>query len=228
MAAGVAHEVNNPLAGILMYAEILRESLKDRPQDLADIQEIIDQTLRCKKIVAELLEFSRRSVGKVSAFQMEELVKKSLNLLVDHALFQDIEVNVDVEPDMPEVIGDMGQLQQVLMNLFINAADAMEGKGKLEVKARFNSDDERFVISVSDTGPGIPQGLRDKIFEIFFTTKPVGKGTGLGLSISKKIVEELHGGSLSVDSPPQGGTTFLIELPLGFLEHSESAEVFLD
>ncbi|MFP4036566.1 MAG: ATP-binding protein [Desulfobacteraceae bacterium] len=228
MAAGVAHEVNNPLAGILMYAEILKESLKDRPQDLLDIQEIIDQTLRCKKIVAELLEFSRRSVGKVSAFQMEELVKKSLNLLIDQALFQDIEVNVELEPDMPEVIGDMGQLQQVLMNLFINAADAMEGKGKLEVKASFNSDDERFVIRVSDTGPGIPQGLRDKIFEIFFTTKPVGKGTGLGLSISKKIVEELHGGSLSVDSPPQGGTTFLIELPLGFLEHSESAEVFLD
>ncbi len=228
MAAGVAHEVNNPLAGILMYAEILKENVKDRHQDLQDIQEIIDQTLRCKKIVAELLEFSRRSVGKVSTFQVEELINKSLNLLIDQALFQDIEVRVAVESGMPEMIGDMGQLQQVLMNLFINAADAMEGRGKLEVEACYNPREERFIITVSDSGPGIPQELRDKIFEIFFTTKPVGKGTGLGLSISKKIVEELHGGALSAHSPPQGGTTFLIELPRGFLEHSESAEVFVD
>jgi len=228
MAAGVAHEINNPLAGILMYAEILRDSLKYNKQDLEDIQEIIDQTLRCKKIVAELLEFSRRSVGRVSTFRVDDLVDKSLNLLVDQALFQDIEVLVDLEPDLPPMSGDQGQLQQVLTNLFINAADAMKGRGKLHINARYESRQNRFVLSVSDTGPGVPEELRDKIFDIFFTTKPVGQGTGLGLSISKKIIE-LHGGTLSLHSPPHGGATFTMELPLGFLEDAQSeTELFVE
>ena len=145
MAAGVAHEINNPLAGILMYAEILKESLLNQQQDIDDIQEIIDQTLRCKTIVSELLEFSRQSVGKVSAIDLEDLVRKSLNLLVDQALFQDIDVRVDIEPDFPRMAGDLGQLHQVFTNLFINAADAMEGKGVLEVKARYHPEKERFV-----------------------------------------------------------------------------------
>ncbi len=228
MAAGVAHEINNPLAGILMYAEILRDSLKDNKQQLEDIQEIIDQTLRCKKIVAELLEFSRRSVGRVSTFRVEDLVDKSLNLLVDQALFQDIEVLVDLEPDLPPMSGDQGQLQQVLTNLFINAADAMKGRGKLHISAQYESRQNRFVLSVSDTGPGVPEELRDKIFDIFFTTKPVGQGTGLGLSISKKIIE-LHGGTLSLHSPPHGGAAFIMELPLGFLEDAQSeTELFVE
>ncbi len=227
MAAGVAHEINNPLAGILIYAEILKESVKDDKQSLEDVQEIIDQTLRCKGIVAELLEFSRRSVGKVSTFSLEDLVGKSLSLLVDQALFQDIDVRVELEPDIPSVSGDLGQLQQVLTNLFINAADAMEGKGTLEVRGRYDPPRNRFEIHVSDTGPGVPESFLDKIFEIFFTTKPVGKGTGLGLSISKKIIE-LHGGSLSVVSPPGGGTTFTIKLPLGFLEDTgDESDVFV-
>jgi PAS domain S-box-containing protein len=227
MAAGVAHEINNPLAGILMFAEILMENIKENKQPIDDINEIIEQTLRCKKIVAELLEFSRRSVGKVSLFSLDELINKSLGLLVEQAIFQDIDVRVSIEPQIPRLAGDLGQIQQVFTNLFINAADAMEGKGKLEVEAVYNDKNDRFRITVSDTGPGIPDDLRDKIFEIFFTTKPVGKGTGLGLSISKKIVE-LHGGSLIVESPPQGGTTFTIELPLGVLEESEDSDVFVD
>ncbi len=228
MAAGVAHEINNPLAGILMYAEVLKESLKENKQSIEDIQEIINQTLRCKDIVAELLEFSRRSVGRVSTFPLEDLVQKSLNLLIDQALFQDIEVRVEVARDIPSVCGDFGQLQQVLTNLFINAADAMEGKGRLTVQGKYDHKNNGFEILVSDTGPGIPEAVRDNIFEIFFTTKPVGKGTGLGLSISKRIIE-LHGGSLTVESPSRGGTTFSIKLPLGFLEETESeADVFIE
>lgn len=227
MAAGVAHEINNPLAGILMYAEILRESIKENKQDLEDIDEIIQQTLRCKKIVAELLEFSRRSVGRVTTFSLDDLINKSLSLLVEQAIFQDIEVRVSIEPQMPRVAGDPGQLQQVFTNLFINAADAMEGRGRLDVEASYDGATDRFVIRVTDTGPGIPEEVKDKIFEIFFTTKPVGKGTGLGLSISKKIVE-LHGGDISVHTPPEGGTTFTIELPLGFLEEPEESDVFVD
>lgn len=228
MAAGVAHEINNPLAGILMYAEILKESFKDNKQNLEDIQEIIYQTLRCKEIVAELLEFSRRSVGKVSTFSLDDLIRKSMNLLIDQAQFQDIEVRINVEPDIPTVSGDLGQLQQVLTNLFINAADAMEGKGRLEVRGRYDHYKDCFEITVSDTGPGIPQDIREKVFEIFFTTKPVGRGTGLGLSISKKIIE-LHGGSLLLQSPSGGGTTFTIRLPIGFLQESsnEESELFI-
>lgn len=213
MAAGVAHEINNPLSGVLIYAELLKEALSGRPEHIKDVQEIIDQTLRCKKIVSELLEFSRQSIGKTSSFSLHRLINQCLNLLIHQALFQNIQVSTRIDRDIPQMVGDMGQLQQVFTNLFINAAHAMDGKGKLRITCDYNADDGRFILKVSDTGPGIPEALRDKIFDIFFTTKEVGKGTGLGLSISKNIVE-LHGGSITFECPPGGGTTFIIELPL--------------
>jgi PAS domain S-box-containing protein len=226
MAAGVAHEINNPLSGILIYAELLKESLNGDEEKRRDAQEIIDQTLRCKKIVSDLLEFSRQSVGKVSAFTIEALIDKSLNVLINQASFQDIGVRKQIQGDMPEMIGDLGQLQQVITNLFINAADAMNGKGSLAISAGYDPDRGVFTIKVADSGPGIPESLRDKIFDIFFTTKPVGKGTGLGLSISQNIVK-LHGGSLTFHCPPEGGTTFVIEMPLGFVEPPAEEPLFL-
>jgi len=226
MAAGVAHEINNPLAGALIYAELLKERLSDDPQGQNDIQEVIDQTLRCKKIVAELLEFSRQSIGQTSSFSLGYLINQCLNLLVNQALFHNIRVVTEIDPDMPEMVGDIGQLQQVFTNLFINAVDAMEGKGLLTVAAGYQSEPSRFVIKVSDTGPGIPIELRDKIFEIFFTTKPVGKGTGLGLAITRNIIQ-LHGGTIAIECPPDGGTAFLIELPLEFSETPTSEPVFV-
>ena len=213
MAAGVAHEINNPLSGVLIYAELLKESLKNDAQNLEDAEEIIRQTLRCKRIVSELLEFSRQSIGKQSAFKLEDLIDTCLNILVKQAAFQDIRVSKKIEPNMPTMLGDMGQLQQVFTNLFINASDAMNGVGKLTIKAGYNSNESRFVIHVSDEGPGIPEKMRGKIFDMFYTTKPVGKGTGLGLSISQNIIN-LHGGSIRFECPPEGGTTFIIELPL--------------
>ncbi len=226
MAAGVAHEINNPLAGIMIYAELLKEALKDDEKNLNDIQEVVDQTIRCKKIVAELLEFSRQTVGKISSFSLEDMIEKTLNILINQALFQNIKVSKHMGPDIPGMAGDMGQLQQVFTNLFINAADAMGGRGRLSIKARYDTETNQFVILVSDTGPGIPKELRDKIFDIFFTTKPVGKGTGLGLSICKRIVE-LHGGNLRVECPPEGGSTFIVELPLGFVEKPEAEPLFI-
>ena len=226
MAAGVAHEINNPLAGIMMYAELLKEELVNNPQHLSDIQVVIDQTIRCKKIVSDLLEFSRQSVGKAVSFSLPKMIDKSLALLVHQALFQDIEVHLDMEEDMPEMIGDLGQLQQVITNLFINAADAMEGKGNIRVDAKFIPDDNQFEITLADSGPGIPQADRDKIFDIFFSTKPVGKGTGLGLSISQNIIK-LHGGTMAVDCPPEGGTVFKIRLPLGFVEQAVEEPIFI-
>ncbi|MBW2117879.1 MAG: PAS domain S-box protein [Deltaproteobacteria bacterium] len=226
MAAGVAHEINNPLAGIMIYAELLKEALKDDKNNLSDIQEVIDQTLRCKKIVAELLEFSRQTVGKISSFSLEEMIEKTLNILINQVIFQNIEVIKDIKTDIPEMAGDIGQLQQVFSNLFRNAADAMGGRGKLTINARYDTDKNQFGIRVCDTGPGVPEELRSKIFDIFFTTKPVGKGTGLGLSICKKIIE-LHGGNLMVECPPEGGTTFIVELPLGFVEKPEEEALFI-
>ena len=223
MAAGVAHEINNPLSGVLIYAELLKEDLKDQPRHLDDVQEIIDQTLRCKKIVAEMLEFSRQSVGKTSSFSLNYLLNKCLDLLINQAIFHDIEVANEIETDMPEMVGDMGQLQQVFTNLFINAAHAMNSKGKLGIKADFDQMNSMFTISISDTGPGIPEDLRSKIFDIFFTTKPVGTGTGLGLSISQNIIK-LHGGSITFACPQSGGTVFVVKLPLEFKEEKQSEE----
>ncbi len=230
MAAGVAHEINNPLSGIMIYAELIKKNLENLPseneQNIKDVQEIIDQTIRCKKIVSELLEFSRQTVGKVSSFNVEELIDKTLNLLINQALFQNVEVKKEIEAGLPDMVGDMGQLQQVFTNLYINAADAMGGKGQLKITARFDVKREYFILTVADTGPGIPHDLKDKIFDIFFTTKPVGKGTGLGLSITKNIIE-LHGGNIMVDSAPGRGTVFIIELPLGFVEQQNDEPVFI-
>jgi len=226
MAAGVAHEINNPLSGILIYTELLKESLKERPEVLKDLQEIIDQTLRCKTIASELLEFSRKSAGKISFFSLDDLISKCLALLINKASFQNIAVTTNIDVNMPNLTGDMSQLQQVFTNLFINAADAMEGKGKLHIRAAFDQDRSLFVIQVADTGPGIPQECRDKIFDIFFTTKPAGKGTGLGLSVSQNILK-IHGGHIAFECPPEGGTVFRVELPLSHPGLASEGAVFI-
>lgn len=226
MAAGVAHEINNPLSAILLYAELLKEAFQERKGDLKDVQEIIAQTLRCKKIVSDLLEFSRKSAGMTSSFSLGQLLQKCLELLIHKAAFQNIRVEMFMEERMPNIVGDMSQLQQVFTNLFINAADAMEGKGKLEIRADFLPEKNMFLIKVTDTGPGIPEDIRDKVFDIFFTTKPVGKGTGLGLSISQNIIK-IHGGSLTFHCPDEGGTTFLIELPATYAGATEEERAFI-
>jgi PAS domain S-box-containing protein len=226
MAAGVAHEINNPLSGILIYTELLKESLKDRPEILKDLQEIVDQTLRCKRIASELLEFSRKSAGRISSFSLDDLLSKCLALLINKASFQNIAVTTNMDADMPNLTGDMSQLQQVFTNLFINAADAMEGKGRLHIRACFDRDRSLFVIRVADTGPGIPQECRDKIFDIFFTTKPAGKGTGLGLSVSQNILK-IHGGRIAFECPPEGGTVFTVELPLSHPGLSSEGGAFI-
>ncbi len=226
MAAGIAHEINNPLSGILIYAELLKESLQDSAKYLTDIQEIIDQTLRCKQIVSELLEFSRQSVGKTSSFNVEQFINKCLNLMIHQASFQNIEVKKHFASNLPDLVGDMGQLQQVFTNLFVNAADAMGGKGQIIITATYDNAQSLFLFRVQDTGPGIPKEQRRRIFDMFYTTKPAGKGTGLGLSISEKIIK-LHGGKIRVDCPPEGGTTFTIELPCEFVEACGEQPVFV-
>lgn len=226
MAAGVAHEINNPLSAIMIYAELLKEGLANHPQHVKDLQEIVDQTLRCKTIVSELLEFSRQSTGKRSSFSLEDLINKCLELLIHKANFQNIQISREMERGIPNTVGDMSQLQQVFTNLFINAADAMEGRGRLDIKANYDPDRAMFIIRVSDSGPGIPETIGEKVFDIFFTTKPAGKGTGLGLSISQNIIK-IHGGNLFFECPSGGGTTFIIEIPLEHAGVSSVENVFI-
>ncbi|MDD2902779.1 MAG: PAS domain S-box protein [Syntrophales bacterium] len=221
LAAGVAHEINNPLAGILIYAEIMKRDLEENAQARENLEVIISQTVRCQQIVTRLLEFSRQSLGQKTLFDLNEIIIRCVELISHQPLFHNIEVNRELDPELPQIIGDPGQLQQVFTNLLLNAADAMGGQGKITIGSRPAAGNEGAVLTFADTGPGIPVEIRDKIFEPFFTTKPPGKGTGLGLSIVYGVLQR-HGGAIEVASGPAGGTTFTIKLPLESPEQSET------
>jgi two-component system NtrC family sensor kinase len=215
LAAGVAHEINNPLAGILIYAELLQRDLAEDASERDNVDAIISQTLRCKQIVTRLLEFSRPSLGQKTIFDVNEAIQRCVDLIGHQAFFHNIEVVLKLDPELPQIFGDPGQLQQVFTNLLINAADAMSGQGRITIASRLGPLQEGVIITFTDTGKGIPPEIKDKIFEPFFTTKAPGKGTGLGLSIVYGVIKH-HGGTIDAESPPEGGTTFTIRLPLEF------------
>ncbi len=224
LAAGVAHEINNPLAGILIYAELLQRQGDALGEGKEFVDEIIGQTLRCQKIVSRLLEFSRQSLGERTLVDLNGVIGRVLDLILHQSLFHNIEVRQDLNPELPHIVGDQGQLQQVLTNLLINAADAMAGQGSITITTRPVDGAEGVILEFSDTGPGIPADILDKIFEPFFTTKPVGQGTGLGLSIVYSVIRR-HGGKIDIVSRPGEGTTFRITLPLDHLP-PEGEEAF--
>jgi len=213
LAAGVAHEINNPLAGILIYAELLQRDLEEGSPLRVNLEEIISQTLRCKQIVTRLLEFSRQSLGQKTLCDVNEVIRRCVDLIRHQPFFHNIAIIEDLDAELPQIIGDPGQLQQVFTNLLLNAADAMEGQGCITITSRPEALKEGVVLTFTDTGKGIPTEIRDRIFEPFFTTKPPGKGTGLGLSIVFGVIQR-HGGAIEAESPPAGGTTFTIRLPL--------------
>jgi PAS domain S-box-containing protein len=219
LAAGVAHEINNPLAGILIYAEILKRDLEENAGVRENLEVIINQTVRCQQIVTRLLEFSRQSLGQRTLFDLNEVMNRCVDLIRHQPLFHNIEINRELDPELPQIIGDPGELQQVFTNLLLNAADAMNGRGKIHLTSR-PADGGGVVLTFEDSGPGIPQDIKDKIFEPFFTTKPPGKGTGLGLAIVYGVLQR-HGGTIEMDSPRPGGTIFTIRLPLDSPEPRE-------
>jgi signal transduction histidine kinase len=178
-----------------------------------DIQEIITQTMRCKEIVARLLEFSRQSVNQRFNYDINSAIRRSVELLTHQALFHNVEFVFDLLEDIPTMIGDPGQLQQVFINLLINAGTAMSGRGKLTITSRFDQFSEQVILEFADTGPGIPEEIISKVFEPFFTTKAPGEGTGLGLSVAYGIIQQ-HGGTMSVSNAPSGGAVFTVVLPL--------------
>ncbi len=220
LAAGIAHEINNPLSGILIFADILmRDLTPPNPQWSQDLQEIITQTMRCKEIVARLLEFSRQSVNQRFNYDINSIIRRSAELLTHQALFHNVEFVFDLREDIPAMVGDPGQLQQVFINFIINAGTAMKGRGKITFASRFDPVSGQVILEFADTGPGIPPEIISKVFEPFFTTKAPGEGTGLGLSVAYGIIQQ-HGGTMSVSNAPSGGAVFTVALPLECPERS--------
>jgi len=217
LAAGVAHQLNNPLGGISLFTKLILEEydLEEKIKD--DLNRILKDTQRCSDTVKELLEFARQTSQFMKPCEINRAITRTLFLLENQALFQNIITENDLNPDLPAIKADVQQLNHMFMNIILNAAQAMEGKGTLTIKTSFNKDKDHVCIEISDTGPGIPEDIKSNIFEPFFTTKEEGKGTGLGLSIVYGIVEN-HKGSVQVTSETGKGTTFHIELPINDLE----------
>lgn len=210
LAAGAAHEINNPLTGILGYSDLLVDdpSLGDRQRAVAD--KIRTLARRIKTLVTSLLSFARRVPSEKTSLDLNQVVETALHLSNMDLRDKKIEVDVLPDADLPPVHGDANQLLQVCFNLMSNAVDAIEEVGGGRITIRTDHDLQKVLVEFSDSGPGIksPQ----QVFDPFFTTKPVGKGTGLGLSICYGIVQE-HGGRITCWNRPEGGATFLVELP---------------
>jgi PAS domain S-box-containing protein len=212
LAAGVAHQLNNPLGGITLFAKLLMEEYDLEEGAQEDLRRILRDAKRCRDIVKELLEFTRQTRHLMRPHNVNQAIDRTLFLLENQVLFQNITIAKDLDPALPLVQADIQQLNHLFMNIILNAVQAMQEKGKLTVKSYSLVDNNRVCIEISDTGPGIPAGILPRIFEPFFTTKEEGKGTGLGLSLAYNIVKN-HGGSINTASKLQGGTTFIIELP---------------
>lgn len=210
-AAGLAHEVNTPLAGISSYAQMLIDetSSSDPRRDL--LERIEMQTFRASEIVNNLLNFARFSDSDFEEVNINNLMMDTLSLLEHQFRNSNVEIELDCDPTLPRTIGNGGKLQQVFMNLFLNAKDSMPRGGRLTIRT-FKRASELF-IEVNDTGTGISREDIKRIYDPFFTTKSVGEGTGLGLSVSYGIIQE-HSGRISVESELGKGTTFSVALPL--------------
>ncbi len=220
LAAGIAHEINNPLGGILIYSHLLLEDTKKNSPHYENLRKIVKETSRCKDIVKGLLEFARPKEPEMSSVDINEIVEKSLSIVERQVLFQNIKIKRNYDSNLPRTIADGGQLQQVFTNIIINAAEAMDGKGTLTLTTQLDDDGKNIRISFADTGHGMSEEDKRRIFEPFFTTKEVGKGTGLGLSISYSIIQK-HEGKIDVDSEQGKGLTFAVTIPVKLEDNNE-------
>ncbi|PIR20052.1 MAG: hybrid sensor histidine kinase/response regulator [Deltaproteobacteria bacterium CG11_big_fil_rev_8_21_14_0_20_47_16] len=213
LAGGIAHEINNPLGGILAFTQLLIRDCTGESAMKGDLEEIERAAVRCKKIVSDLLDFSRLSKPKDRQWlDVNPLLEKLFPFLKMEFKSWNIDLVTDLDASIPKAFGSANQLQQVFLNLITNACHAMPKGGTLTVKTQISRDKSSVVVRIVDTGVGIPKANLAKIFDPFFTTKEPGKGTGLGLSVSYRIIKE-HKGSIVVDSELGRGTTFSVELP---------------
>jgi len=212
LAAGIAHEINNPLTGVLTYAHMLKKKPDQDSRQQEDLDVIIHETTRVRDIVRGLLDFARQSPAAMASLDVNDVIRQTMLLLRNQKEFRKVAIREELANDLPMIRGDKNQLQQVFLNLALNACEAMPAGGTLTVATA--AEGGGVVISMEDTGCGIKKEDLGNIFDPFYTTKPVGKGTGLGLSVSYGIVEQ-HGGRIEVESQVNVGTTFTVSLPTG-------------
>ena len=223
LAAGIAHELNNPLTGVLTFATLVRKQLPPDSSEAEDLDLVIQETRRCATIIRRLLDFAREKAPEKSYADLNTLVDETAELIRQSLQGADIELSMDLDPELPPVWVDEDLIKQVVMNILVNAQHAVEENGRISVRTRLcqagphqgeaESAEPMVEISIRDTGCGISEENLQKIFDPFFTTKGVGRGTGLGLSVSHGTIEA-HGGSIEVDSTVGEGTEFRIYLPL--------------
>ncbi|MBE0584742.1 MAG: GAF domain-containing protein [Desulfofustis sp.] len=211
MAAGIAHEINNPLAGILLYSSNLAKKVSDGTPLKEGLEIIIDETIRCRTIIQELLDFSREREPQKIPTNVNDIIEKTLAILENEFKLNRVKLSKNLAENMPKTMLDGNQIEQVFINLIINSIQALPEGGTVTIISRVNTDKEIVTVEIADDGDGIDQEALDKIFEPFFSTK--AKGTGLGLSVSYGIIHK-HQGHIQVDSELGRGTRFLIEIPL--------------
>jgi len=209
LAAGVAHEINNPLTGILTNSSLMLQDLDADDPRHDDLQIIVDETLRCRKIVKGLLDFARQTAPLKQAVNLNQVVDDVLNLVKNQAAFRNINFATELADGLPTVLADKDQMRQVVLNIVLNAGEAVPGGGEIRVTTQLDPTDH-VCLTISDTGPGIPETIKSRLFEPFFTTKTTG--TGLGLAIAYGIMER-HRGTIDILSSPGEGTTIRLRLP---------------
>ncbi len=212
LVAGIAHEINNPLTGILVFSSLISNDKRLDPALKNDLATVIQETERCAIIVKGLLDFSRESVPQKNWTSINDILDASLALVRNQAQFHNIEIIRDYSAEIPAILADPHQIEQVFINILLNASHAMEEGGTLRIVTELCPEHGGVIIRIADTGCGIPEENLSKIFDPFFTTKQT-KGTGLGLSVSYGIINS-HGGIIEVESKVGVGTTFIIHLPL--------------
>jgi two-component system NtrC family sensor kinase len=213
LAAGVAHELNNPLQGIVAYSHLLLEKVPCEDPMTGSLEKIVTQADRCTDIIRGLLDFSRQTKPQKMPVNVNHILLECLALVEKQPIFHNIEIEKDFVGNLPLVSADPTQIQQVFINMIINAAEAMEGGGRLTLETRYDPDDNSVDVMFTDTGHGIREEDMASLFDPFFTTKQVGHGTGLGLAISYGIVRK-HKGAIYVESEVGKGTTFIVSLPV--------------
>jgi len=212
LAAGVAHEINNPLGTILLFSDIMRKELPADDPRRDDVTMIIDEATRCKTIVSDLLNFARQNEVLAQTTDVNALLADTIEQIAVQPVFDGVSVVSQLDPALPNIQADPAQLREVFVNLMTNAAEAMEGGGSLTITTS-SAEDEMIKIAFQDTGCGIPEQNLSKIFTPFFTTKAIGRGTGLGLAIVYGIIK-MHRGQIYVESEVGVGSTFTITLPV--------------
>ena len=213
LAAGVAHEINNPLGSILLFADTLYREAGEKDRQQEDLKMIVQETLRCKKIVSDLLSFARQQDILAQESDVHEILQQAINSVSHQPSFAQIQIVKNFASDLPHIQADPSQMIQVFVNLFNNSTEAMPQGGTITLETRRTNHQPGVEIVVTDTGGGISEENLGKLFNPFFTTKPLGKGTGLGLSIVYGIIK-MHRGQISVKSQVGKGTTFTMTLPV--------------